>query len=237
MGLDEQGCILDIGCGSGISGEVLTEYGHHWVGLDISPHMLLVAKERETEGDIILNDMGHGFKFRPGSFDGCVSISALQWLCNRDRHNHVPYKRLCTFFQSLFNCMKHGARAVLQFYPEHANQLEMITSAAMRCGFNGGMVVDFPHSAKAKKYFLVLNAGTTSRELPTPLTGEETEEQQSIRNQERDEKRKKFFKTTEKKKVVKSKQWIQNKKEKMRLKGRDCANDSKFTARKRKPKF
>ena len=38
--------ILDVGCGSGISGEVLTELGHFWVGLDISPSMLLVAKER-----------------------------------------------------------------------------------------------------------------------------------------------------------------------------------------------
>ena len=27
-------------CGSGLSGECLTENGHVWVGLDISPHML-----------------------------------------------------------------------------------------------------------------------------------------------------------------------------------------------------
>ena len=32
--------ILDIGCGSGISGSVLSEYGHHWVGMDISRAML-----------------------------------------------------------------------------------------------------------------------------------------------------------------------------------------------------
>ena len=27
-------------CGSGLSGEVLTEQGHHWIGLDISEAML-----------------------------------------------------------------------------------------------------------------------------------------------------------------------------------------------------
>lgn len=27
-------------CGSGLSGEALTEAGHHWVGMDISRHML-----------------------------------------------------------------------------------------------------------------------------------------------------------------------------------------------------
>jgi 18S rRNA (guanine1575-N7)-methyltransferase len=69
--------LLDIGCGSGISGNVLGEHGHMWVGLDISKAMLDVASEREVEGDVILSDMGHGFGFRPGSFDGAISISAL----------------------------------------------------------------------------------------------------------------------------------------------------------------
>ena len=35
----------------------------------------------------------------------------------------------------------------------------MITSSAMKSGFSGGLVVDYPSSAKAKKYFLVLEAG------------------------------------------------------------------------------
>jgi 18S rRNA (guanine1575-N7)-methyltransferase len=32
--------ILDIGCGSGLSGSVLEEHEHFWVGLDISSSML-----------------------------------------------------------------------------------------------------------------------------------------------------------------------------------------------------
>lgn len=32
--------LLDIGCGSGLSGECLEEDGHYWVGLDISKSML-----------------------------------------------------------------------------------------------------------------------------------------------------------------------------------------------------
>lgn len=40
---------------------------------------------------------------------------------------------------------------VLQFYPENGEQLEMLTSAALRSGFGGGVVVDFPNSTKAKK--------------------------------------------------------------------------------------
>ena len=36
----------------------------------------------------------------------------------------------------------------------------MLTTTAMRCGFSGGLVVDYPNSTKAKKYYLVLSAGT-----------------------------------------------------------------------------
>jgi len=35
----------------------------------------------------------------------------------------------------------------------------MITNAAMKNGFTGGLIVDFPNSKKAKKYFLFLMAG------------------------------------------------------------------------------
>ena len=44
-------------------------------------------------------------------------------------------------------------------YPENSAQAELIVQAAMRVGFGGGLVVDFPNSTRAKKYFLVLTAG------------------------------------------------------------------------------
>ena len=33
-------CVCVHRCGSGLSGEALTEAGHFWVGVDISQHML-----------------------------------------------------------------------------------------------------------------------------------------------------------------------------------------------------
>ena len=64
-----------------------------------------VAREREVAGDVLLWDMGEGLGFKPGAFDGVISISALQWLCNADRTEHHPPKRLYTFFSSLYACM------------------------------------------------------------------------------------------------------------------------------------
>jgi 18S rRNA (guanine1575-N7)-methyltransferase len=37
---DEPHFLLDLGCGSGLSGSVLEEQGHAWVGVDISSAML-----------------------------------------------------------------------------------------------------------------------------------------------------------------------------------------------------
>lgn len=94
--------LLDIGCGSGLSGEVLSDNGHYWTGVDISRSMLEVASERETEGDLILHDMGCGLPFRAGSFDGAISISAVQWLCNADKKSHNPIRRIKRFFTTLY---------------------------------------------------------------------------------------------------------------------------------------
>jgi 18S rRNA (guanine1575-N7)-methyltransferase len=102
---DECALVLDIGCGSGLSGSVLEENGHQWIGIDISQAMLDIACEREVEGDVLLGDIGEGMPFKAGSFDGAISISAIQWLCNADKSHHVPQKRLYQFFTTLYACL------------------------------------------------------------------------------------------------------------------------------------
>jgi len=171
--------LLDIGCGSGISGEVINENGFHWVGVDISRDMLNVAQERETEGELYQCDMGQGLSFRPGVFDGAVSVSALQWLFVASKKNDVPFKRLCKFFQSLNNCLSKGARAALQFYPDGPEQIEMATSSAVKAGLKTGLIIDYPNSTKARKIYLLLS--TSDEDLssikPRMLEMEEMEEE------------------------------------------------------------
>lgn len=231
---DEPQLILDIGCGSGLSGEVLEEQDHVWIGLDISKAMLNVAKEREIEGDLILSDMGEGVPFKAGTFDGAVSISALQWLCNADKSHHHPQKRLYTFFSSLYASLTRNARAVFQFYPENGEQIEMITAQAMKAGFYGGLVVDYPNSAKAKKYFLVLMTGGVAGELPRGLGTEEQEESNQVAYAK---KRAEMARNARGKPLKKSRDWILAKKERRRRQGRDTRPDSKYTGRKRPGHF
>uniref|UniRef100_A0A8C4Q738 BUD23 rRNA methyltransferase and ribosome maturation factor n=1 Tax=Eptatretus burgeri TaxID=7764 RepID=A0A8C4Q738_EPTBU len=214
-------------CGSGLSGELLTERGHMWLGIDISTAMLTVAAERDIEGDVILADMGDGLPFRPGTFDGCISISAVQWLCYANKAVCSPPHRLLHFFSSLYACLKRGARAVFQLYPQNADQLELISSQAMKAGFSGGMVVDFPNSTKAKKFFLCLFSGGTAS-LPKALVDEDAQEGVQYTNSRL------RYSSLKGKSVKKSRNWILEKKERQRLQGKDVRHNSKYTGRRRK---
>ncbi|XP_014356312.2 probable 18S rRNA (guanine-N(7))-methyltransferase [Papilio machaon] len=222
--------LLDIGCGSGLSGTVLEENGHLWIGLDISSAMLDVALERETEGDLILADMGDGVPFKPGSFDGAVSVSALQWLFNADKKSHQPVKRLYKFFSSLYASLSRSARAVFQFYPENESQLELLTSQAMKAGFYGGVVIDYPNSAKAKKFFLVLMTGG-SAPLPKAL-GVDEEDSLQVKYARRE-----ACKGARGKPLKNTRAWLLEKKERRRKQGKETKPDTKYTGRKRSGRF
>ena len=227
--------ILDVGCGSGLSGQELTELGHVWVGLDLSPHMLAVARERECGGDVMEHDMGQGVPFRPGTFDGVISVSALQWLFNADKRSHDPRKRFKRFFTMLYSSMARGARAVFQFYPETPDQMELVTQMAMKAGFGGGLVVDYPNSTRAKKVYLCLFAGTMGA-LPTArgAAGGAAAQGAGVAYSERQRQRGRG--SHKGKAGKKSKEWILKKKDRARkMHGNsEVRRDTKYTGRSRK---
>lgn len=268
--------VLDIGCGSGLSGQVLEEKGHVWVGCDVSRDMLVVAQERidrqkeqlaagggkgdnekmmtegsdgedsddeddlndidEPTGDLLHHDMGTGLPFRPATFDACISISALQWLCYSNSASQNPRKRLTRFFSSLYTVLKRGGRAVLQFYPETAEQAVLISETATRVGFAGGVVVDYPNSAKAKKHYLVLSfdrSAAKGAKEQALVTGKAPGQVQVVAAAAKPGN----GKPPRKKKGTKTKEWILHKKEAQRKKGKAVRPDSKYTARRRPTKF
>ncbi|KAG8783981.1 hypothetical protein FS842_004421 [Serendipita sp. 407] len=256
---DESLFLLDIGCGSGLSGEILDEMGHIWVGVDIAPSMLQVALEREVEGDLFLHDMGHGFGYRPGTFDGAMSISALQWLLTApsSHPSDSPPARLTRFFTTLYAALRNPSRAIFQFYPESDEQISLITTIARKSGFGGGIVVDYPNSKKARKVFLCLMVGSgrysgsqdgiqnadqmevDQSGLPKGLEGDDAmAEGKSIAFERRRARDTTSGHGKKSKRKVVDKTWILKKKELYRQRGKeDVPNDSRYTGRRRKPIF
>ncbi|KAI0320725.1 S-adenosyl-L-methionine-dependent methyltransferase [Amylostereum chailletii] len=238
---DEPAFLLDIGCGSGLSGEILDEEGYIWAGVDVAPSMLEVALEREVEGDLFLQDIGQGFGFRPGSFDGAISISVIQWLLNAETSHPTssPPHRLMRFFTTLHSALRNPSRAILQFYPTSDDQVQLITSIAQKAGFGGGIVVDYPNSKKARKVFLCLFVGGGGgAQVPKGLDGEVEEDTEDKVKFEKRRQREARRERSGKTKAAKGKDWILKKKELYRRRGKeDVPRDSKFTGRKRKAVF
>ena len=278
---DKPSFVLDVGCGSGLSGKVLEEKGHVWVGCDVSRDMLEVANERierkreaamggggdggssdeddddsdddmatgngggkvwaaASTGDLMHHDMGTGLPFRPATFDACISISALQWLCYSNAKGQIPKKRLTRFFSSLYQVLRRGARAVLQFYPETAEQAILISECAATVGFAGGIVVDYPNSTKAKKHYLVLSFDR-SYKAPQGLTdgsllGQAAKKASGVRVDGEERGKKKQRPPKKGKGGSKTKEWILHKKDTQRKKGKDV-KDTKYTGRKRPTRF
>mmetsp|Transcript_5118 Transcript_5118/g.16100 ORF Transcript_5118/g.16100 Transcript_5118/m.16100 type:complete len:329 (+) Transcript_5118:32-1018(+) len=274
--------VLDIGCGSGLSGAALEAAGHAWIGCDVSRDMLRIASERVTDAgkqeqpgeeersddgeeeddgsseeeddssssepaskrrrktcrtaELVEHDMGLGLPFRNGTFDAAVSVSALQWLCYDNSSEQSAPRRLARFFGSLYRCLKRSSRAALQFYPQDEAQAALVATAAAKAGFAGGVVVDFPNSARAKKHYLCLSMDRSYRK-PTGATEDRRAGNtvDAVRGEDRGGGRKKKTKASSSKK--KDRDWLLAKKEFQRRQGRDVRPDTKFSGRKRKDRF
>ena len=60
----------------------------------------------------------------------------------------------------------------------------MITNAAMKCGFSGGLIIDFPNSSKARKLFLVIDAGLTGNKEIVMIEGLKNDDNSEIEDED-----------------------------------------------------
>lgn len=235
LALSTPSLILDIGCGSGLSGEIISSIEladggpHVWIGMDISPSMLDIALQRDVEGDLLLADIGQGVPFRPGSLDAAISISAIQWLCNAESSDVSPQGRLMRFFNGLYASLRRGGKAVCQFYPKNEAQKSMISGAAIRAGFGAGILEDHP-GTKNSKLYLVLTVGGDKQ-------GDITEVAAGIGSVDIVDDRRKSKEKRKNDERRGSKAWILKKKEQMERRGKVVKASSKYTGRRRGPIF
>ncbi|RVD90607.1 hypothetical protein TUBRATIS_29730 [Tubulinosema ratisbonensis] len=143
-----EGIALDIGCGSGTSTQALSKRDFFSIGIDISKDMLDLF-----DGHKILSDMGEGLPFLPGSFDLIISVSAIQWLFESYKTEHIPIKRLRRFFKDLYMVIKRDGKIVIQFYCNE-KQTDILKREAINAGFYEGVVIE--GNGKNKKSYLVL---------------------------------------------------------------------------------
>lgn len=98
----------------------------------------------------------------------------------------------------------------------------MITSAAQKAGFGGGLVVDYPNSTKKRKMYLCLMVG--QQEVPKGIDGEEavlSERRRKGQEVQNEKRRRKTGGKKGKKDKDNAKEWILKKKELYRTRGKE----------------
>jgi SAM-dependent methyltransferase len=104
-----EGLVVDIGCGTGVLAEILVSAGYRVLGIDISPSMLKLARQRVPAAT-----------FRTGSFldvplPNCDAITCTGECLNYLFDSSNTLARLNTLFTRAFKALRPGGVLVFDF--------------------------------------------------------------------------------------------------------------------------
>lgn len=152
LDLEKKAFILDIGCGTGWSTEIIKNEGHIVIGLDLSKNMIKLAQKKGFE--TIIADMRY-IGIKSNYLDGSISISALNFVAEKSKTKKEVRNNYSKVASEIFRILKPGGRAIFEYYPQSDIELKISTQVFSSAGFQGGLVIDGVGTRKEQK-FLVL---------------------------------------------------------------------------------
>jgi 18S rRNA (guanine1575-N7)-methyltransferase len=129
--------ILDLGCGTGFSLNVLKKNGFKTLGIDICFEMLKFAKEKKF--NVILADMIN-LPFKDEVFDNLISISVVQWAKITD------YSQVLDEIKRVIK-----KEAIIQFYPKEKEEFDYFFKLSKK-KFSQVNIFLIGEGVKEKKY-------------------------------------------------------------------------------------
>lgn len=78
LGVDASTRLLDIGCGSGLAAQMASARGATVTGIDISPELIEIARERVPRAEFVIGGMDD-LPFPIASFEAAVGFNAFQF--------------------------------------------------------------------------------------------------------------------------------------------------------------
>jgi len=160
----EQSLILDMGCGTGFSSEILVSQGFRVVAVDILIDMIYKAAEKRNDYeeydsiDLILADINF-LPFRDHIFEAALSVSAYNFIIS-DLDNKVDQKeRLYKTARVLYDILKSKGRIVIEFYPANQEELELFKASFTTNGFEGFLIKKKETQKSGQTFLLLKKAG------------------------------------------------------------------------------
>ena len=150
--------VLDAGCGSGLSSDVLNSVGFSVVGIDYAHAMLKLLSSSHPSVSVARSDIRQPLPFRHSVFRHIFSVGALHFL---DTKNDA-----LTFFSGarrMLDC--NNSKLSASFFPKELSHANMIRDAAREIGFDATCVLDRPHRTANTRWFLVANITNSHEEI------------------------------------------------------------------------
>ncbi|MHA1235609.1 MAG: class I SAM-dependent methyltransferase [Promethearchaeota archaeon] len=157
---DEPFIILDLGCGTGFSTEILLECDFKVVAVDILHDMLSKVKikkdymKNRKNLELLLADINY-LPFRNSSINHAISISAYNFITHRAKSMRDKAKIANNTAKYLYKLLKPDGRIIIEFYPKNDLELEMFSSSFNNNGFNGFFVKQNPNQKSGQTFLLL----------------------------------------------------------------------------------
>ena len=152
--------VVDLGCGTGFSTEILLERGFKVVGIDVLHDMLSKVKTKknymnnQNNLELILADI-NSLPLRSSSINHIISISAYNFITYRAESILEKAKIANKTAKQLYKLLKPYGRIVVEFYPKDGEELEMFTTSFNTNGFNGFVVKQNPKQKSGQTFLLL----------------------------------------------------------------------------------
>ena len=155
--------ILDLGCGTGFSSEILIENNFRVIGIDKLPDMLLKAKEKKTRifmkrpfFELILADINF-LPIRVNSLEYIISVSVYNFITYGSQNYNEKLKVINDTARYLNQILKKNGRMVIEFYPKDEKELDIFNKSFIKNGFEGFMIKSNPNQKSGQTFLLLRN--------------------------------------------------------------------------------
>ncbi|MFX1467682.1 MAG: class I SAM-dependent methyltransferase [Promethearchaeota archaeon] len=152
--------ILDLGCGTGFSSEILMQNGFRVIGIDILNDMLSKARDKKRNDEeyknleLILADINF-LPIRVNSIDHIISISSYNFIIHGLQNYGEKVKLINDTAKYIYKTLKKMGRIVIEFYPKDNQELKIFNKSFINNKFKGFMVKRNPNQKSGQTFLLL----------------------------------------------------------------------------------
>ncbi len=157
---NDSNLILDLGCGTGFSSEILIEHGFRVIGVDILFDMISRAREKKRiyenykDMELILADINF-LPIKTNIIDHIISISSYNFITYGTSNYGEKVKLLNDTAKYLKKILKKQGRLIIEFYPKDDKELNIFNKSFINNGFEGFMIKSNPKQKSGQTFLLL----------------------------------------------------------------------------------